>query len=185
MRRKSGIAAVLAVLLAVAATTSSGPVVAGSPQATAVTVDAAGAARLISQYRASRGLPPVKLSVSLNRIAATHSQRMAAMDRLDHVLPGEGSFEQRIAAGGYAAGTVAENIAAGQDNLAAALAAWKSSPPHNANLLNRNISEIGIALYTTPAGPYHTYWTLVLAQPAEASPSREGPGTPFRGLFGG
>jgi uncharacterized protein YkwD len=153
---------------------------------TAVAIDTAAAARMISEYRASRGLPPVRVEPRLTRIAAVHSQRMAAADRLDHVLPGEGSFPQRIAAGGYNAGMAAENIAAGQDRLVEAIAAWKASPAHNRNLLQPDVTEIGIALYSTPVGAFNTYWTLVLARPAPP-PSASGPqasGGFFVGPFG-
>jgi uncharacterized protein YkwD len=109
---------------------------------------------------------------------------MAAADRLDHVLPGEGSFQQRMSSGGYAAGMAAENIAAGQRRLVDAIAAWKASPAHNANLLRPDVTEIGIALYSTPAGTYNTYWTLVLARPAPPPSANAPTGGFFVGPFG-
>jgi uncharacterized protein YkwD len=182
MRRLATWAASAALCLSVVASTAS-ELAAGA--VTAVRIDAAAAARMISEYRASRGLPPVRVEQRLTRIAATHSQRMAAAGRLDHVLPGEGSFPQRMAAGGYPAGMAAENIAAGQDSLAEAIAAWKASPSHNRNLLQPDVTEMGIALYSTPVGAYNTYWTLVLARPAQ--PVAEAPqasGGVFVGPFG-
>jgi uncharacterized protein YkwD len=137
---------------------------------TSVAVDAAAAARAISDYRKSGGLPPVKSESRLNRIAATHSQKMAALDRLDHVLPGEGSFRQRVEGGGYAAAVASENIGAGYDTLAEVIAAWKASPGHNVNMLRPDVTEIGIALYRTPRGAYRTYWTLILASPRPPEP---------------
>jgi uncharacterized protein YkwD len=183
MRRIASLAASAALSLAVYLATVT-ELAAGT--ATAIAVDAAAAARMISQYRASHGLPPVKIEARLARIAAVHSQRMAAADRLDHVLPGEGSFPQRMAAGGYPAGMAAENIAAGQDSLTDAMAAWKASPAHNRNLLQRDVTEIGIALYSTPVGPYKTYWTLVLARPAAPQPANapQPSGGFFVGPFG-
>src|SRR4029078_5672103 len=139
---------------------------AGAAGVTGKAVDAAAAAKIISQYRASHGLPLVKMETRLMKIASTHAQRMASTDRLEHVLPGEGSFPQRINAGGYQASIAAENIGAGYGTLSEAIRAWEASPAHNANLLQRNVTEIGIALYSTPVGAYHTYWALVLAHPA-------------------
>ena len=78
------------------------------------TVDAEAAVRLISQYRVDHGLKPLKLDPTLMKLAAEHAQRMASMDRMSHSLPGEGSFSQRIAAGGFQASMAAENVAAGQ-----------------------------------------------------------------------
>jgi len=128
------------------------------------TVDAGEAAVLISQYRRSRGLPPVTIDATLTRIAAVHANRMAAADTMTHVLPGEGSFTQRLAAGGFVAAMAAENVAAGQKTLADALDAWRKSPGHNANLLLPNISKIGIALAVADDSKYKTYWSLVLGE---------------------
>jgi uncharacterized protein YkwD len=136
--------------------------------------DTATAVKVISAYRASHGLPPVKLDPRLMTIAATHAQRMAAADNLDHVLPGEGSFPQRMNSGGYNAAVAAEDIGAGYKTLADVMTAWEKSPEHNANLLQPNVSDIGIAFYTTSSGIYNEYWSLVLARPAPP-PGSEGP----------
>jgi uncharacterized protein YkwD len=128
------------------------------------TVDAEAAARLISQYRADHGLKPLKLDPTLMKLAAEHAQRMASMDRMSHSLPGEGSFAQRIAAGGFQASMAAENVAAGQKTLAEVFAAWRKSPGHNANMLLPDVSLMGIAVAVQPGGRYHTYWSLELGE---------------------
>jgi uncharacterized protein YkwD len=139
-------------------------------------VNSAEAATLISQYRRSRGLSAVTVNATLTRIAADHARRMAATNRVDHVLPGEGSFDRRLLSGGYSFSVAAENIGAGQKSLAAALEAWKKSPHHNDNLLNPGVREIGIALVVAPDSKFKTYWSLVLAAPYQAS-TRAGPNT--------
>ena len=151
-------------------------------------VDAAAAAKIISDYRARHGLPPVKVQTQLVKIATNHAARMAAADSLEHVLSGEGSFMQRITDGGYKPLMAAENIGAGYRTLADAMIGWETSPAHNANLLNRDVTEIGIGVSSTPSGQYHAYWSLVLARPlpplppgAAVSVGPFGPG-PF-GLF--
>jgi len=128
-------------------------------------VDAATAARLISAYRAQNGLPLVVVDQRLMHIAADHARRMASANRLAHVLPGEGSFPRRLAAGGFNASVAAEDIGAGYRSLAAALAGWRRSPAHNANLLRAGVTAIGIAVFDAPASRYKTYWSLVLAAP--------------------
>jgi uncharacterized protein YkwD len=136
-----------------------------SPLSTqAGTVDAGEAAALISAYRKSRGLPPVTVDPTLTRIAAAHARRMASADKMAHVLPGEGSFQQRLAAGGFQASMAAENVAAGQKSLGDVLESWRKSPGHNANLLLPNVSKIGIALSIAPDSRYKTYWSLVLGE---------------------
>jgi uncharacterized protein YkwD len=149
------------------------------------TFDIATAVKVISAYRATYGLPPVKLDPRLMKIAAVHAQRMAAADDLDHVLPGEGSFPQRMNSGGYNAAIAAEDIGAGYKTLPEVMAAWEKSPEHNANLLQPGVSDIGIAFYTTSSGIYNEYWSLVLARPVPP-PGSEGPtaGTTIVGPFG-
>lgn len=136
-------------------------------------VDVDTAVQMVSAYRRSHGLGPVTVDDKLMRIAAVHAKRMAASDRVDHVLPGEGSFPARLTAGGYDASIAAENIGAGYDTLAEAFAGWQKSPHHRDNLLKPGITEIGIALSTAPDSKYKTYWSLVLAAPYR--PNLEGP----------
>jgi hypothetical protein len=129
--------------------------------------DPAGAARLISAYRRGRGLSAVTVNPKLNQIAAVHARRMASTGRLDHVLPGEGSFMKRMSAGGYDASVAAENIGAGYNDLAEAIAGWKKSAHHNENLLRPGVTEIGIAVAQSPGSKFGQWWSLVLAAPYE------------------
>lgn len=130
-------------------------------------VDAYSAASMISSYRASKGLGPVRVNSTLNRIAATHAKKMASMNRMEHVLPGQGSFQKRISSGGYKAIIAAENIGAGYNSLESAIQRWRNSPSHDKNLLNPQIKEIGIAVAYAPESRYQTYWALVMAAPLE------------------
>jgi uncharacterized protein YkwD len=138
------------------------------------TFSAVEAAALISKYRQAHGLKPVTIDAVLTKIAAVHADRMAKLDTMSHVLPGEGSFQQRLAAGGFRASMAAENVAAGQPTLPAVLEAWRKSPGHNANLLLPDISKIGIALSIAPGGKYKYYWSLVLGEPY-TGPEYRGP----------
>jgi uncharacterized protein YkwD len=90
---------------------------------------------------------------------------MAAANKMAHILPGQGSFREKLRSGGYTAGTAAENVAAGQNTLADVLAAWRRSPGHNRNLLMAGVTSMGIAVAVAPESRYKTFWTLVLASP--------------------
>jgi uncharacterized protein YkwD len=138
-------------------------------------VDAGQAAALISQYRQSHGKSAVQVDPTLMAIARLHSDRMAAANTMTHVLPGEGSFSRRLAAGNYPAGMAAENVAAGQSTLAEVLEAWRKSPSHNQNLLEEHIDEIGIAVTVAPGTRYKYFWTLVLGKRRPAN-AEIGPG---------
>ena len=133
--------------------------------AAAVTADAAAAAAAVSAYRKSRGLGPVTVDPKLTAIAARHAKAMAKWNKMAHVLFGEFSFAARLSAGGYRAEVAVENIAAGPTDLDQAIAAWKKSPQHNANLLDSRVVSIGIAVAHTDRGKYHEFWSMVLAAP--------------------
>jgi uncharacterized protein YkwD len=138
----------------------------GAAVAPAVRVVADGeeAAAYVSQYRASRGLPGVTVDPVLSQIAVLHARRMAAANRLAHVLPGDRSFALRLSAGGFAARLAVENIAGGPRSVAEALALWRRSPPHDRNLLTAGVSKLGIGVATARKTRYKTYWTLILGE---------------------
>jgi uncharacterized protein YkwD len=103
---------------------------------------------------------------------------MGQQDRVNHRLGG--SLAKRVTAAGYEWGATAENLAAGQPNLDAALADWKGSASHRQNLLNPLVTEIGIAAVATPAGSDNrNYWALILATPR---PERDAAGPFAMGL---
>jgi uncharacterized protein YkwD len=145
----------------------------GSRQAaTPISVDVGRTANLVSAYRAANGLGPVRVESRLNDAAASHARLMGGRDKMSHSLGG--SLPKRIGAAGYDWGAAAENLGAGYANLDAAMAGWKQSAGHRRNLLNPNVTEIGVAAVATPPGSkYRTYWTLILAAPG---PERSGAG---------
>ena len=131
------------------------------------TVDPAAAVAMISEFRKKSGLGAVTVDPGLAAIATKHARAMAADDKLSHVLPGEVSFAARLSAGGYNAAYAAENVGAGYHDLAEAIAGWKASPPHRANMLNRNVDRIGIAVAYNKDSRFKDFWCLVLAKPDE------------------
>jgi uncharacterized protein YkwD len=126
-------------------------------------VDAGAAASMISGYRKNNGLGAVTVDSRLMKMAAEHAQAMAARDRLDHDVGR--SFRQRIASSGYDAGAAYENIGAGYHTLAEAFSGWRGSSGHRANMLQRNVTHIGIAAAYSPRSKYKVFWALVLASP--------------------
>ena len=85
---------------------------------------------------------------------------MAANRYFSHIdSEGRDPF-RRMADFGYTANTwKGENIAAGYGTAAQAFAGWKSSPGHNANMLNEHFRTIGIGRVHLDGSPYRTYWT--------------------------
>jgi uncharacterized protein YkwD len=154
-----------------------GSVVREQSSAGPAVLDPAAAVAMVSAYRRSHGLSAVTINTKLTAIAAIHARRMVDMNRMDHVLPGEGSFMGRMTAGGYDAAVAAENIGAGYRNLSDAIAGWKRSPHHNENLLLAGVTEIGIATAYGADTRFKNYWSLVLATPFQ--PPSAASGGPF------
>jgi uncharacterized protein YkwD len=128
-------------------------------------LDTAAAASMISGYRTNNGLPAVTLDPDLTRMAEAQAAVMAKRDKLDH--NGGKPFVIRLKAAGYNAKTAAENVGAGYHTLAEAFSGWRDSPPHNANMLLKGATRIGIAAVYTPASKYKVYWALIIAEPDE------------------
>jgi uncharacterized protein YkwD len=126
-------------------------------------LDPAAAQSMISGYRANNGLGAVALDPELMKLAEEHSRNMAARDKLDHEV-GK-AFSQRIRGGHFEAKAAVENVSAGYHTLAEAFSGWRDSPPHRANMLNRNVTRMGIAAIYTPKSKYKVFWTLILAAP--------------------
>jgi uncharacterized protein YkwD len=163
------VAAALA-LLSFSGCTTDAPLPAGEPSfyknlTQGGELDPAAAQSMISGYRANNGLGAVALDPELMKLAEEHSRNMAARDKLDHDLGKV--FAQRIRGGRFDAKVAVENVSAGYHTLAEAFSGWRDSPPHRANMLNRNVTRMGIAAIYTPKSKYKVFWTLILAAPDE------------------
>ena len=129
--------------------------------ASPVAVDAGRAASLISGFRAGQGLAPVHVDSRLMRVAGAQALAMAERDKMGHFVAG--SLSRRVSNAGYDWGVMAENLGRLYPNLDTAIAGWKASAGHRANLLNPGVTDMGIAAAVSGSG--HLYWALVLAVP--------------------
>jgi uncharacterized protein YkwD len=128
---------------------------------------------IINDYRAQNSLGPLTPCISLNRAAQGHSEDMRDQNYFDHTnLAGDDPFDRMCnACFDLACGTqtaMGENIAAGNSDAQATFEQWRTSPGHNANMLNSSFNYIGIGR-ATGGGQYGTYWTNVFAGDDEAS----------------
>ena len=128
-------------------------------------VDPARAAALINQYRQSRGRAPLTVDPTLNRVAAETARELARRDKLKTRMHTAGGLAKRLNGANYPAKQAAENLGSGYPTLVMAIDGWKGSPGHNKNLLNPDLTNMGIGLALTDKGKYHSYWVLVLATP--------------------
>jgi uncharacterized protein YkwD len=132
---------------------------------------------LVNQERARAGCPPLRIAPQLTASAQGHSQDMALNNIFGHNGSGGSSPWDRMEAAGYTAGA-AENVAAGYATAELVMAAWMRSAGHRANILNCNLSEIGVGFYDQPddqpnvrldngstGGPFRYYWTQDFGAP--------------------
>ena len=119
----------------------------------------------ISAYRKSYSLPAVTADAKLTELARQQANAMAERRSMDHNV--YATFHSRIAPYGSASAT--ENLAMGTKTFEETLAMWKSSYGHNANLLNRNVTRMGLASASRDGT---TYWALILAAPPEPPQSK-------------
>jgi uncharacterized protein YkwD len=108
---------------------------------------------------------PVTWNEKLYEAALQHSKNMANLNFFDHTGLDGSNPGDRIKAQGYDWWTYMENIAAGQNTASEAIAGWLESPGHCANIMNTDITEIGLAYAENTSSSYGIYWTLNGAAP--------------------
>ncbi|WP_162257928.1 CAP domain-containing protein, partial [Kitasatospora sp. Root107] len=118
---------------------------------------------LVNTERSQNGCGPVKANSKLQAAAQGHSEDMAARNFFDHTNPDGKGPQPRIEAAGYRWSTWGENIARGQQDAAAVMAAWMKSPGHRANILNCAFTEMGLGTHFASGGPW---WTQNFGAPA-------------------
>jgi len=128
-------------------------------------LDANAAQSMISGYRSNNGLGAVVIDPTLMQLANEQARAMAERDKLDHSA--SRPFQQRLQQSGFNASVAVENIGAGYDTLAEAFSGWRESPPHRANMLNRDVTRMGIATAYAPQSRFKVFWSLILAKPAD------------------
>lgn len=92
---------------------------------------------LINDYRADRGLRPLIPAKNLAALADEHSVGMAAQGKLSH--DGFGNRAQRTHSD-----VCVENVGWNYPSPEAQLEGWRNSPTHDRNLLNPNVTRMGI-----------------------------------------
>lgn len=96
--------------------------------------------------------PPLEADRALREAARLHSQDMADHDYFSHDSLDGRMLGDRVAAAGWAgAGPLGENIAAGYEDAAAAVAGWMASEGHCTNIMNPAYHVTGVG-YATGVG---------------------------------
>jgi hypothetical protein len=101
--------------------------------------------KLLNADRARAGLLPLGWDESLANVARGHSLDMMAHDFFGHISPSTGSAQDRVRKAGLDTQLLLENVAraftAGESERG-----LMSSPGHRANILNAEVSRVGIGV---------------------------------------
>ena len=109
---------------------------------------------MINGYRRDRGLSPLILDQNLSQEA---QMRASAAAEADKSTPGEvPALKNEETPDGK---TI--RLSAGYRTAAEAFSGWRDVPAHNAALVSKQASRIGIAAYYVPSSRYKIYWALV------------------------
>ncbi len=99
----------------------------------------------LNQSRREAGLPPLQVDPKLTQAAREHSQLMSARNQLGHVLEGEPSVANRLAATGLRFNRSGENVGYNTD-FNGLHSGWMNSPPHRENILDPRFTLVGIGV---------------------------------------
>ncbi|MGY1635080.1 CAP domain-containing protein [Geodermatophilus sp. SYSU D00742] len=110
---------------------------------------------LVNEARAAAGCRPLVADSALAAVARAHSADMRDRDYFSHDTPeGLSPFDRARKAGvGYAR---AENIAYGQADAAEVMDDWMTSSGHRANILDCELTKLGVGVAEGPGGPWWT-----------------------------
>ena len=108
---------------------------------------------------------PLRWSGQLAVIGAAHSSDMATHSYFSHDGRDGSKPAERATRGGYAWRSVGENIAAGQATAEAVVQGWIDSPPHCANLMGVQFTEMGVAYSVNLTSKLGVYWTQMFGTP--------------------
>jgi hypothetical protein len=95
--------------------------------------------------RSAQGLSLLQWDNALANAARLHAQRMAQENTISHQFPGELPLLKRASQTGAHFNVIAENVAEGP-SASGIHVQWMNSPPHRANLLDPQLSAVGIAV---------------------------------------
>jgi uncharacterized protein YkwD len=101
----------------------------------------------INHYRALHGKHSLRIKIHLANAAQAHSGDMAKHHMLSHSASTGASWITRIRYWGYRGTYIGEDLAVGSMTAKGFMRMWRASPPHNANLLGRHYSAVGLGVH--------------------------------------
>lgn len=106
---------------------------------------------MLNETRRGAGLGELTEHAGLREVALGHSRDMVAQDYIGHQSPRTGTPADRVRASGLQSGLVLENIGRGY-SAAEIHRGLMESPGHRANLVNPDVTHVGIGVVAQPEG---------------------------------
>lgn len=113
----------------------------------------------VNAERKKENLSPLCINNKLQAAAQGHSDDMARNNIFSHTGSGGSQLGARVKNQRFQYTGVGENIAAGQQTVAAVMESWMNSPGHRANILNGNFQFFGMGYTRSGSATYKHYWT--------------------------
>lgn len=104
---------------------------------------------LINTQRTNNGLPALKISNEVQKVARIKAQDMVDKNYFSHTSPTYGSPFDMLKSFKVSYNSAGENIAGNSSN-SGAVNAWMNSPGHKANILNNSFNYTGIGVVSSP-----------------------------------
>lgn len=116
--------------------------------------------RLVNAERKSRGLPALRRTAKISRVACLKAEDMRDRNYFSHTSPTYGTPFEMLSNKGVRYAYAGENIAMGQVTAQEVVQAWMNSKGHRENILNPNYTKIGVGCCDNVQGPY---WVQLFA----------------------
>jgi uncharacterized protein YkwD len=126
--------------------------------------------KLLNADRARAGLGPLAADARLAAVARAHSADMQAHGFFGHVSPTTGSAADRTRKAGIDAVLILENVARAF-SPGEAERGLMNSPGHRANILNRDVTQVGVGVVFDP-GTHELLVTQLFSRPPEKFDAR-------------
>lgn len=152
---------------AVAATPAPGGTTACTPAANETFV--ADLLKLINDGRTAAGLPALTVNQRLSAAASSHAKDMLCNNYLSPTGLDGSTAQTRVVAQGYTASVVVENLYALHPAFGmsprVAFDWWNRNTTYRDNILNRDVTEIGIAYVSDENTLFGAYFVVTFAKP--------------------
>lgn len=104
----------------------------------------------INDYRVADGQKPLTADPRLAKAARTQVEYLLQMQPycqcVDHTGPNGTNAAERVAAAGYPASCVGENLTSDGDHPLDAIEAWKNSSSHRETMLGPEFTDVGVSI---------------------------------------